>query len=817
MKKVLLSLAILICSANQLSARQLSATEALQRASGNKIMPAAVTSKPVYTASDNETALYYVFANNSGNGYMIVSADDAAAPVLGYTDSGEFDIDKIPENMKAWLAGYESEIAHAISNGATYTATSSTQRSAIAPLMTTKWDQGSPYNNLCPTDSYGKCYTGCVATAVAQIMNYHEWPKTGTGSHSYSYTDINGYSKSLYHNFAEDTYDWDNMLDVYTDNATEEQCNAVATLMYSVGVGSEMSYTSDGSGANSAVALSALVNFFGYDKSATYYKRSYYYSDEWESLIYNNLANVGPVYYDGTNAEGGHAFVCDGYSDGYFHINWGWSGISDGYFRLSALDPYTQGAGGTSSGYNTDQGAILGIRPDQGGEMTPVIYCFGSFGTSSTSVTKSASKYVTFTGGEGFFSMSNATLDGVEFGVKLVSSSGTTSYLGTSNTYDLEPGYGITKIQILSTKFTTNGTYTVTPAFKYNDSWYDIKIGISSTPLTVTVTSTKVSITTPSVDFGLSATNVKLNTPFYLGEQFSIDATLTCTAKEYLGGIMVALYNTSTGVFVTCTDEIFVNVFAGEPLDINIISTFPTTILKAGEYNLAIIDQNKNVISELFPITLKSAPTSTSVSLTELKLTDGNTTSVNQSNFSITASVYCSEGYFNDDLYLLIFPEAGGYNVDYYTSTAFIDAGETSEIVFNCDMTDTGEAGETYFAVVYEMVYDTTTKKYSLSSITSQSQYLVFTLNDAAGIEVVKADEIAAKMYPNPADAIVTIETQNDIKAIDIYAMSGAKVLSIGNVGNNATTVDVSTLPQGNYIVAIQTNDGFTAKQLIKR
>lgn len=819
MKKTLLLLMILICSASQIFARQLSPSEALQRANSaavqqakdSFITTASAASMPVFTAADNEMIFFYVFAGKNDNGYMIVSADDTAAPVLGYADNGSFDADNMPENMKAFLEDYKTEMAWAAKNGiSAYATDSRASRATITPLVKTKWDQGNPYNLLCPSDAGGKCYTGCVATAIAQIMNYHQWPTKGVGSNTYT---PRYFTESLTVNFSSTTYDWSNMLNYYTGTETNAQKNAVATLMYHCGVAASMNYSSNGSGATASNAMMALINNFDYDKSIVYYFRDNFRTTDWEDLIYDNLVNVGPVYYDGNNNEAGHAFVCDGYKDGYFHINWGWSGMSDGYFRLSALDPESQGAGGSSSGYNIGQSVLLNIRPNNGGIGIPVLVADGNLTATPNSTEKNSRNSITFSteGINKFANYSHFDLNNVTLGIKLVSASNEISYI-TANTLTFPSFRVLSQYSIKSTAFKTNGIFTATPAFQYEGKWYDIQTAINSINyLTITVTDTQVNVTTPSLNSGLTVTDIVFNSPFYLNHNFSLDATFKCDTEEYLGTVRVALFQPSTNTLATESDAISVNIVKGEPQTLNIISAF-TTSVTAGDYNLAFIDDYDNVVSEYIPITLKAAPSSqATISLAKLRMTDGNTTSVNQSNFSITATINCQNGYFSDDIYLAIFPSLGGSNVDLYKAPAFIDEGTSSDVEFKCDMTQTGTAGNSYMALIYVL------EDNALVSITPNFKILSFKLSNTSGIEDVKIDAAEVAMYPSPANTLVNFEAQSDIKAIDIFSLSGAKALNVSNVDNNKASVDVSYLPAGNYIVTITTNDGIAVKRLIKR
>lgn len=333
-------------------------------------------------AEDGDSPAYYAFTKNSDGGFIILPADDRFRPLLAYTDSGKFDYEKLPDDLKWFLQGYANEIKNALTKGFTdrrvTTDTKSDSRAAIEPLVKTKWDQGvatvsgDAYNKLCPRIGNKKCYTGCVPTAMAQIMNYHSFPKThGTGSWEYKWTyDQNGteQTRNLSYNFEETDFDWGNMLDDYTGDSTDAQKEAVARLMYACGVSLEASYGVNETGAFSFIIPDVLRTYFGYDSMVRYLQRDFFSNEEWEDIIYKEISEGRPVQYGGyTKGEGGHSFVCDGYDgNGLYHINWGWGGLSDGYFSLSALNPDDQGTGSYEGGYNYNQNAIVGIQPPTG-------------------------------------------------------------------------------------------------------------------------------------------------------------------------------------------------------------------------------------------------------------------------------------------------------------------------------------------------------------------------------------------------------------------------------------------------------------------
>ena len=318
-----------------------------------------------------EVSGLYVFNVDKDNGYVIVSNDDCAEPVLGYADKGSFDMQNIPENMRAWLQGYADEIAwaksHHIKKGSTTARRTGGVKSVIAPLMETQWNQTAPYNDQCPSG----CVTGCVATAMAQVMKYNHWPEGGILKEIPAYSQ--GFNdktvrQPLASNLLVVEFDWEKMQASYTGSEDDDEKAAVAQLMHYCGCSVRMDYGSSSS-ATTSKAADALKEYFNYDATTVSVNRSYYTYVNWIELLYHELEERRVVLYSGSSTGGGHAFVVDGYqSEDYFHINWGWGGSSDGHFKLSALTPSNQGAGGSSStdGYNYLQGAIVGIQKNEG-------------------------------------------------------------------------------------------------------------------------------------------------------------------------------------------------------------------------------------------------------------------------------------------------------------------------------------------------------------------------------------------------------------------------------------------------------------------
>ena len=525
MKKFLFLLLSASLLAGSLCARQLSPTEALARVKAHLSVPtrsAVAVPELAYTGVCGNLNTLYVF-NHEGGGFLVVSADDAAAPLLGYSDTGSFDADAMPPAMQYWFDCYGAEIeqaaAGAIEKTTAYAAAEAQED--IAPLIHTKWNQTAPYNDLCPTIDGKHCPSGCTATAMVQIMKYHNYPLHGTGSHSYTLKNI---KKPISANFGATTYDWNAMLDEYDANSPAASRKAVATLMYHAGVAVDMKYSSIESGASDFNAATALIHYFNYDKGIMYLERNYYSLPEWKNIIYNELRTRRPLLYGGVSEDGGgHAFVCDGYQyrDGedYFHINWGWGGISDGYFLLTALDPHLQGAGGSTGGYNFYQSIITGIQPPvEGSTIQHQLALTENLTTAQSTYDRLTEEVVTING----FITSYATDTIIyQLCLKFTSTDGEFFYLSGRSWYQLPPCYGDSSCNFDITDFPQEGTYTVTPAYmvldengqNLYDKYFDVLVPLDSIG-SLTLTATPTSLTFSPNPAGISETKTEKTTVY---------------------------------------------------------------------------------------------------------------------------------------------------------------------------------------------------------------------------------------------------------------------------------------------------------------
>jgi PKD repeat protein len=319
----------------------------------------------VITYQNEGVNTFYVFVYEN-SGFVIISADDAITPILGYSTNEPFDKNNIPVNAANWLNSYNKHIKYLINKNLSNKETikewnkiknKQFEKSllAVTPLCATTWDQSSPYNQLCPTNTY----TGCVATAMAQIMKYWAYPTNGVGSHSYTHATYG----TLTADFGGTTYQWSSMLNSYLSGSTSAQKTAVATLMFHCGVAVDMDYGTSGSGAYSFDVPPALINYFNYSPSAEIKYLASFTTANWILMLKAELDASRPVYYSGSGSAGGHAFVCDGYnSSNQFHFNWGWSGMSNGYFTIGSLNP-------SGDDFNTDNSVVVRIKPPSSGPI----------------------------------------------------------------------------------------------------------------------------------------------------------------------------------------------------------------------------------------------------------------------------------------------------------------------------------------------------------------------------------------------------------------------------------------------------------------
>ena len=327
---------------------------------------------------EENDAQYYLITPEEGNGFIIVSGEDQLSPIVGYSTANT--ADEMPPALADWLSLYSEYVDDVRTGKIEPVITKGATGPAIAPLLQTSWNQSTPYNNYCPTVNGQKTPTGCTATAMAQVMKFHEWPASPKKAITWD-NNITGNTETI--DITKNVYAWDNMLDHYRNGYTTEQADAVARLMIDVGKAIGSRYEPSGTGSNEVNAARALVNVFDYSPQIKVLKRNECTYDEFLSVIRENLEARQPLVHTGQaqSFAAGHAFVCDGIDENnYVHIDWGWDGAYNGYFDLGSMAPGGSGIGGGQDRYNVYQSIIANIRPraadeaDRSGDPSLYVY-----------------------------------------------------------------------------------------------------------------------------------------------------------------------------------------------------------------------------------------------------------------------------------------------------------------------------------------------------------------------------------------------------------------------------------------------------------
>lgn len=802
------------------SARQLTVQEALAAAGGEiqTLGVGPVSTSRTFTLSQGDINTVYI-VGTGGQGYLVLSADDVAPAVLGYSDNGGFDPQNIPANMQEWLNGYSDVIALAAERGGrVLQAPANPALKDIAPMVKTRWNQGEPYNILCPMQTINgqvyRTYTGCVATAMAQVLKTYEYPTQGFGSNSYTWNN-----QTLSFDFGNTTFDWANMTDIYNNNSTIEEEDAVAELMYACGIASYMNYSAGGSGAAGVNAAVGLVNYFGYDPTVQYLMRDYYPLPVWSTMIHEELSKGHPIYYDGANASVGHAFVLDGYrsADGFFHVNWGWGGMSDGYFSIVTLDPDAQGIGGSTEGYFSGQSGIFNLKPAEEGsnEIAPVFYCQG-LNTETRTYTRDQEVEIGSENG-GFFNYSLGDMT-VKFGLKLTASNGTTEYSWWSyGNYELGYGYGFRIFDIKGSDFpSVSGEYMAEPCVQAGNNVYEIPCpaGMSS-KLKVTIDGNNITVAPVPVQRHLTASGFEALTPFYRNRLAIVELTVANSGDEYYGSIDARLYDSSNKMINLGTT--IVDLLDGESQTVSFSGSLPFGV-KLGAGELKFFDDNGEQIGESYSVNIEKAPSGDPVLTISNVMAPGavsglgteqNPYVVHADNVEITANVSNASGYFFNSLRIYFFDGSGSSSTYLQARLIPITAGETKVYTFSGDMSGALEKGVTYACRFAEL------KTNSVETLAGSPVFYV-TVSDQSGIATPETGGFGVS--PNPVEGSATVSAPAAITGMQLYNISGALCGSYEGSGDTSAEIDLTDKAAGQYFLKVTAGEGETATlRIIKK
>ncbi len=696
MRKQFLILPLFLMSAAMLPARTLTPAEALRRISDQPVTRSSVDADPVMTIESDQIPTLYIF-NQSESGWMILSADDVAAPLIGYSRTGSFDPENIPENLSGWLDMCSSQIAQASAvNALPYSreVSQASEKEPIEPMLKTLWNQDAPYNRYCPG---GNTYTGCVATAMAQVMKYYNWPLKAGENAKFSYTWD---SKTLTADFSNYEFDWDNMLDEYSGNAGITG-DAVAKLMQACGYSLHMRYSTTASAAYSEFVGNALVTYFDYDKGLHNEFRNLYPSAEWENMIYDNLKDVGPMVYWG----GAHCFVCDGYDgNGYFHFNWGWSGAGDGYFLLTSLRPTAVGIGGANGDYTLNQGALFGIKPSDGSD-SPLRYTF-----RIDELTDAYQGSLGFRLNGSFVNSSPYSVNG-QFIYQIYSWDGSTKIMSCPVESPLCKNWGI-DIETGNTnlvgfmqgslKAVPDGTYRLYPAVEVDGVEYRFQCPPTIVGY-VTITcrdGQATSVQIPSAG-ELTVSDVNSNGDYYLNSYIKVSGVARFTGWGDTNHPVYAVLVDSNGYIraYSTTQKTLHFTAEGEPFEFVVPWFYDKgRAIEPGNYTLGVARSENGSFKILGSCPVKvNARVLRATLKTPINLSVENADAVDPEDIRIVAEVECSSGSVYQDAIFTIY-KAGKVvrqeRVPMYASTGYV-----SKLTFNTTLPDAAP-GDDYYVYV---------------------------------------------------------------------------------------------------------------------
>lgn len=753
--------------------RALSIAKSFASGSTGRMKAASTTAsqfKLAYTASaaDGKNC-FYVFSQGTNRGFVIVAADDRANAILGYSDTGDFDYDSMSPEAKHWLKSYVDQITHIRKAGfAENAAPETTLDKEVKPLLgDIQWNQDSPYNDQCP--AYGintQCATGCVATAMAQVMYYHRWPVTGTGQHTYYPSVLGGNPLSA--DFGSTTYDWDNMLPRYDAASSQASREAVALLMLHCGIAVDMEYSTS-SGATSESVPKALATYFNYDKGIAYRTRDNYSNSEWDEVIRHELDNGRPIVALGRSSAGGHAFVFDGYDkNGLVHVNWGWSGMSNGYFRTTALTPAMQGIGGSTSGYNYSQYIVTGIqKPQDNTEEDVELISTEGLVPGQTTVTNGQPVSFRLCGFLANVGWKDSSFD---YGLIITDSEGNNvSVVETGTSDELPVGYQIVAPEFKDVRLGTiaEGSYTVYPACRVKGGkgqWNRIRNEYIGYPNHLYMECKDNTITFSYPDyFNLAVSGMEAPGTVYSTVPANTKATITNNGDvDYLGEVTVSIVDKDTKRNVTSGEPYMIDLKPGESIDLSIVDTYT---LEPGDYCLTIVDDDNRHIAPYADITVNAAPTTSAVIEPADLLSIAGDEQVDRMAMDITAKVTCKYGVFGGMLYIYLFSENGSVQLGCLDPQyVFLKQGETADVRFTGTF-ENGVPGTVYTACL--MAYNGSTLSFIEPMEMSVCQ---FRLAGTSGID--------------------GIETSSDEPAL-IYDISGKRL----------PYTNIDTLPKGLYII----------------
>ena len=680
--------------------------------------------KTANTTANN--AEYYIFNNGNNNGFVIISGDDEMTELVGYSDSGSFVINEnTPENIINWLDNYSDYVKAIRTDKASpiKQVVKGLGTPIVEPIVKTKWDQTTPYNDMCPYDSNQKvkCPTGCVATAMAQIMYFWQWPKVGTGFYSYE-SDYGVLSAD----FSQSVYDWGNMKTEYfryrdhngniINDWTAEQAQAVAKLMSDCGIALNMGYTPTSSGTSDEYVNYSAANFFKYDSKI--YGRDGMSDREFKAILRETLDKTIPVMYSGGGEGGGHEFVVDGYdSNNYLHVNWGWGGYSDGWFDMDYMNPSDLGTGGgTGGGFSKDQHMVI---------ITP----------NKTNDAKYDQRHLYILNAPDFEGYVKAMSSSIQKGETL--NVGVRGYWnGGGPTFSGMVGVAICNLEgdIIAT-MSQGQVLTLSPGmFIGSELLFPLKEEL---------------VNLPDGKYKIYAVTKEMR------ENYNFDWRRV--------------------ISTLCQDiEVKGNTITTGQADMNFLETAaPTTLSPWENENTQIIPDSQFLVS----VTLKNVSEVTAQG--KFKVLIGN---LGEAHGFASINMDCNLAPNQSQDFGFLLPMYASWFTE----------------------------GKTYRIFIDPIFTPTNGNDFRISN--KPQDECLFTMGGVSGVDENVTDN-AIKVYPNPATDKVVVETDAEVISVSLYAIDGRLVQKV----DNQKELNVSDCPAGHYIISVQTEEGITNQQIIKK
>lgn len=604
----------------------------------------------------------FLFTSGASGEYVITSSSALTAPVLGYADGAAFDFTHMPPAMQWLLEEYAREIEWAEKHGSTtLTRRAPEQRvTPVSPLLgEIAWDQQYPYNLNCPT-FYGneRSATGCVATAMAQVMYYHQYPERGRGENLWT-QELYPLMGDLFTDFSQSVYEWSAMKPKYNYAGIEDSeasCKAVARLMADCGAAVNMQY-GPSSGSMGELWPYGLNEYFDYDGGMALRWRDHYTQTEWDEALRRDLQAGLPVLVSGfTKNSGGHAFVFDGVdADGLYHVNWGWSGMSNGYFRGNVLTPASQGTGGAAGGFNYKLLAVTGIQPPvEGSEDAMEICSEEMLSTSRATYMRDEAIAFRLRGKIENLGWKKVSCD---FAVGIYNLDGTlVKIIEGAKDVPMVPSVaqrGTTFPETLLSDLAA-GSYEARPLVKAagGKNWTRILDKSSAYTNRVRLTVDEESIRISELTYSNLTGTVQFPPHSIYTQRGCVTYTVTNEGEsEYYGPLTIVLYDKETKVKLGNAGEAMVGIASGATVSGKIVYDITA---QPGEYSVALVDHNANFIGGMQDITVESVATPCEITATQApQVMDAE--AVDPMNVNITAKVKCTAGIYTDQILLYFY------------------------------------------------------------------------------------------------------------------------------------------------------------------